>query len=341
MILNKQPELSGRSQVIDFTKGLLVVTMVAYHTLNYYLRGYNVLYAYVGYVTQAFVFYSGFVCGSVYVERFMQDKQIVYKRLIVRGLKIIGLFLIINLIINGLFRQNYNGQPFDVFWFVHEFYSVFVAGSERISAFAILLPIGYVLLLSALIIDGRKFKYVLLGLVLLSIIAVSAFDVEPAFNLGGVFAGLAGVATGLIYNERADFFRSNGFRLSAVGLLLLFLLVLIPLGVDPRVSFVVYFLYIITVIFSVHALGGFLKPSARWAKVIAKFGQYSLFLYLVQIFFLQVLKSVYNFRLPSLRMTHLAIFALVNIVLVISCYLTEYLRSRYRRIDVAYRFFLG
>ncbi len=327
--------------MIDFTKGFLVVTMVAYHTLNYYLRGYHVLYAYVGYVTLAFVFYSGFVCGTVYVERFIQDKRTVYRRLIIRGLKIIALFLIINLVINGLLKQNYNGQVFDVYWFVNDFYSVFLAGSERISVFAILLPIGYVLLLSALIMDMRKFKYVFCALVLLSVIAMSAFNAEPAFNVGSILVGLAGVTTGLIYTERADFFRRNAVSAAVVGLLLLFLLVLIPLGVDPRVSFIVYFLYIIAVIFSLHVLGGFLKPSAGCTKVIIKFGQYSLFLYLVQIFFLQVLKSVYGYRLPSLTITHLGIFVLVNIVLVISCYLMDYSRSRCRSIDGIYRSIFG
>lgn len=55
-------------------------------------------------------FYSGFMCGTVYFQRFVDNKANVYRRLTVRGLKLILLFLLVNLAINALLQRNYNDQ---------------------------------------------------------------------------------------------------------------------------------------------------------------------------------------------------------------------------------------
>lgn len=312
--------------------------MVAYHSLNYYLSGYHILYAYVGYVTHAFIFYSGFMCGTVYLQRFLDNKTIVYKRLTVRGLKLILLFLVANVVINASLNKNFNDQFLGLHLFFSNLFSIFLIGDERTAAFAILLPISYVLLVSAPLINLYKAKYVFYALLIAGFLLLSILDLQPFFNLACILTGVAGVFTGLIYNEKQEFLNHTSVKLATIVLLVLFLFILIPSGIDPRSSFAVYFLYVNVILLGLHLLGGFLSPSRLLTQVVIKFGQYSLFLYLAQIFFLQVLKREFSFRLPSVSIVHLLIFVFVNILLVGSYYLMDYLRSKYALVNKVYRF---
>lgn len=330
--------MSPRNSVYDFTKGFLVVTMVAYHSLNYYLSGYHLAYAYVGYVTQSFVFYSGFMCGTVYFQRFVDNKANVYRRLTVRGLKLILLFLLVNLAINALLQRNYNDQALGLHAFFKNIFFVFITGGQY-ADFPILLPIGYVLIVSAPLINLCKAKYILYSLLLAAFLFLSFHDLQPFFNLSCVLFGVVGVFTGLIYNEKQDLLNHFFVKLATIASLFFFLFILIPLGIDPRKYFGLCLLYVNVIILGLHFLGSLLSPPRWLTKVVIKFGQYSLFLYFAQIFFLQILKrEFFSFRLPSLSIVHFLIFISVNILMIGSYYLVDYLRSKYAFANKFYRF---
>jgi hypothetical protein len=329
---------SDRNHVIDFTKGFLVATMVAYHTLNYFLYGDHIAYAYVGFVSQAFIFYSGFMCGTIYFQKFLDNKKTVYKRLTVRGLKLIILWFILNIIIHALLNKNFNNQDLRLDLFFNNIFSIFLTGDDRIARFAILLPIGYVLLISAPLINLHKFKYTLYALLLALLMTVSIFKIQLHFNLACIITGICGLFTGLIYNEMRVKFNDTLIQCTGIVLLLLFLFILIPLGIDAREYFIVYFLYINMIIYNLHLFGSFLNPSGFVTRHVIKFGQYSLFLYLSQIFLLQIIKRIFYFRLSSVTTEHLLIFISVNILLVGLCYLADYLRQKVTFLDKFYRF---
>jgi hypothetical protein len=176
--------------------------MVAYHTLNYFLYGDHIAYAYVSFVAQAFIFYSGFMCGTIYFQKFFDNKKAIYKRLTTRGLKLIVLFFILNLMIHALLQKNvHTNQDLGLGLFFNNFFSVFLTGDDRIARFAILLPIGYVLLISAPLFNLHKFKYALYALLLAFLIAISSFKIPLFFNLACILIGIGGLFTGLIYNE--------------------------------------------------------------------------------------------------------------------------------------------
>jgi hypothetical protein len=181
----------GRNHVIDFTKGSLVATMVAYHTLNYFVYGYNIAYAYIGFVTQAFIFYSGFMCGTLYFNKFTINQEIVYRRLTLRGLKLIILWFILNIVIHSLLTKNFNNQDLGLDLFLNNIFSIFITGDDRISRFAILLPIGYVLLISAPILTLHKFKYVLYSLLIIFFLIVSICEISLFFNLTCILSGIS------------------------------------------------------------------------------------------------------------------------------------------------------
>lgn len=325
--------LSSRDHVIDFTKGFLVITMVAYHTLNYYLLGYHPLYAYVGYVSLAFIFYSGFMCGTIYFQRFIVNKKAVYRRLTVRGLKLIVLFIIVNVIIHVI-PKNYHGLSL----FFNDILSIFLTGDNRIARFAILLPIGYLLLISSLLINLHKYKYFLYAILVTILLLASIYKISLSFNIICVLIGIGGLLSGLINNELLSKIFCTSMRYTGFALLLLFLFILLPLIIDTRIYYVMYFLYINVVIYNLHLVGSFLDPSKLITRNIIKFGEYSLFLYLVQIFILQALKRVFDFRISSVTMDHFLIFVFVNILLVGVCYLTDYLKRTFILVNKIYRF---
>ena len=89
---NINPSPPARNHAIDFTKGFLVIVMVAYHLLNYFLDGGERVYMYLNYVTGGFIFISGLLCSTIYYNKFMKDKLYVHKRLLIRGLKLRLLF---------------------------------------------------------------------------------------------------------------------------------------------------------------------------------------------------------------------------------------------------------
>src|SRR6266404_6713536 len=88
----------ARIPALDFTKGALVLIMVLYHWINYFLGPHDIRY--LRFLTPSFIFISGFIVSNVYIFKYgISDAQLP-KRLIQRGLKILGVFLLLNLLRN-------------------------------------------------------------------------------------------------------------------------------------------------------------------------------------------------------------------------------------------------
>jgi peptidoglycan/LPS O-acetylase OafA/YrhL len=335
---NIELKSTTRIPVLDFTKGFLVLSMVIYHLFNYFLWGDHVIYAYVGYVTQAFIFYSGFVSGTVYFNKLITNKKLVYKRLIVRGCKIILLFVIINLLTYVLFQKNFNNQDLGLHFFFDNITAIFLTGNDKIARFAILLPIGYVLLLSPVLISLHRYKYYAFTTIIIFWLLADVMGVRWFFNLNCILTGIAGVFGGLIYNDQYKRLSIKPLRFAAVTIVLFFLIVFIPFYSDPRSHYISYFLYIIVIVYNMHLLCSFLNPAGLLIRQVLKFGQYSLYLYLAQIFILQIVKKILGFSLPSVSVIHFLLFIFVTLILVGLCYLTDFLRNRFTLMDKIYRF---
>src|SRR6267143_6134007 len=101
---------TGRVPAIDFTKGALVLFMVLYHWLNYFISPQGDFYRYLRFVTPSFIFITGFLISSVYLSRYDTSDSRLVKRLLQRGMKIFGVFILLNVIISLLFRESYGGK---------------------------------------------------------------------------------------------------------------------------------------------------------------------------------------------------------------------------------------
>ena len=64
-----------RNYSLDFVKGICVIVMVIYHTIDYYFPQSFFLH-YLLFVSGAFVFITGFIITHIYPNRFEQTVEI-------------------------------------------------------------------------------------------------------------------------------------------------------------------------------------------------------------------------------------------------------------------------
>lgn len=142
--------IADRNPGLDFTKGTLVLFMVLYHWINYFIGPEGFVYTYLRFITPSFIFITGFLIANVYPEKYGWGNHRASKRLMIRGLKLLALFTILNVTANVMFTGNYKGAMPGIDGFIRNAASIYISGNARAS-FGVLVPISYLLLLSAAI----------------------------------------------------------------------------------------------------------------------------------------------------------------------------------------------
>ncbi|PYT85568.1 MAG: hypothetical protein DMG36_27405, partial [Acidobacteria bacterium] len=107
MMANPRPL---RNPALDFTKGALVLFMVLYHWLNYFISADGDFYRYIRFVTPSFIFITGFVISNVYLAKYELSDSRLPKRLLQRGLKILAIFVVLNIVISLLLSRSHDGR---------------------------------------------------------------------------------------------------------------------------------------------------------------------------------------------------------------------------------------
>src|SRR5438552_7470516 len=103
------PGTTQRIPALDFAKGALVLIMVLYHWLNYFVGHRHDFYRYLRFLTPSFIFITGFLISNVSLPRYGADPRFA-KRLALRGLKILGLFTLLNIAIRASMVGASNGR---------------------------------------------------------------------------------------------------------------------------------------------------------------------------------------------------------------------------------------
>src|SRR5438552_8878065 len=85
----------NRISALDFTKGALVLFMVLYHWLNYFVATEVDIYRYLRFITPSFIFITGFLISNVLLLKHPIGDLRFPRRLIQRGLKLTGLFILL------------------------------------------------------------------------------------------------------------------------------------------------------------------------------------------------------------------------------------------------------
>ncbi len=281
-----------RIPTLDFTKGALVLIMVLYHWLNYFCGPTD--NRYLRFLTPSFIFITGFLISNIYLSKYgISDPQLP-KRLIQRGLKIFGVFVLLNVTRILLVRENFQSQVSSVHSTIRTLLDVYILGSgvgggqTKAVAFFVLLPISYLLILSAVLLAACKFYqytfYVVSVFFLLCIVALNFVGLQSP-NLELVAIGLLGVITGYLPIEKVNALVRHPYWLTITYVAYLGAITLWD---------VIYPLQIIGVYLSlmiIYLLGLKSGELGRAPAVVVLLGKYSLFGYIAQIAVLQFLRQ--------------------------------------------------
>src|SRR5260370_26266249 len=121
-----------RNPALDFTKGCLSLFMVLYHCLEYFVFATVDSYRYIRFVTPSFIFITGFLISNIYLSKYEISDPRLPKRLLQRGLKILGIFVALNVIISLLFSQSYAGRVLFTSLSVSNLVAIYVTGNTVI-----------------------------------------------------------------------------------------------------------------------------------------------------------------------------------------------------------------
>jgi peptidoglycan/LPS O-acetylase OafA/YrhL len=285
---------SNRIPAFDFTKGALVLFMVLFHWLNYFYGPHGEIYTYLRFLTPSFIFITGFLISHVHFAKYGIGSSKLSKRLLLRGLKLLILFIALNLIVGLLVPGSYLRTVFSQRSPLAILSAIFISGNTlgngvgKVASFAILVPIGYLLILAALlIVASRFFKYTfhaVCGLLLLCMVLLDLYGIQSV-NLELVTIGLLGVALGYVSETQIQTLVSFPWVLAAAYCAYLVAITIWDVSLYLQM---VGACLTTTLIYIVGAKGG--EPR-RLRGHIELLGKYSLFAYVAQIAILQLLSA--------------------------------------------------
>jgi hypothetical protein len=325
-------KLSNRIEALDFTKGTLVLVMVVYHWLSTFQGPQGFIYRYLRFLPPSFIFITGFLVSNAYLARYGLTDPRLPKRLLGRGLKILALFIALNAAISFLLTgfRNVTVENLEA---VYVSGNVFVAGVGKTASFYILVPIAYLLLLSAaLLILCRFFKYTFYVVCVAALVANFVLNYQglKSGNLELVTVGLLGLILGYIPIEKINSFVKHPFIV--IGAYLCYT-VAITLE-EPNYAMQIIGVFVtLMLIYSIGARN--LDPSMA-RRLVTLLGRYPLFGYIAQIAILQVLRIGLRRLGPNPELLALSFVAAV-ILTVLAVIAMDRARSKSSAVDRIYK----
>jgi peptidoglycan/LPS O-acetylase OafA/YrhL len=328
------PAKRQRIAALDFTKGALVLIMVLYHWLNYFYKPDFDVFRYLRFLTPSFILITGFLISNIYFPKYGMSGAKLPKRLLERGLKLLAVFLGLNAFRAAWLPQASRNEFLAEHSSLHGWVSIYLVGKDlgggesKTIAFYILLPIAYLLVLSAVLLVGarfyRLFFHLVFGLSLACVLILDAYGAASA-NLQLVTIGLLGLILGYVPLEKVNRFVMHPYLLvtAYVGYLIAITQwnVIYPLQV-------VGVCLSLMLIYLVGQAGGEPGPARG---VVILLGRYSLLGYIAQIAVLQALhQGLRHTNLPAGSVPALSFVAAVVLTVLIVA-----LTDRARRISGA------
>lgn len=280
---------STRIEAIDFTKGALVLIMVLYHWLNYFWGPEGFIYRYLRFLPPSFIFITGFLISHVYLSRVQGSIVKLTKRLIVRGFKILAIFITLNILKIALLPNFRDGAAISGYFSSRTIASVFTSGNvgdARVAAFNVLVPIGYLLIVCGCLMLGRArnkyiFHFAFAAAVLVTVI-VDSMGLKSA-NLELLTVGMLGVSCGYIRIDKIDVLARFSWGLIAAYSAYLAVITI------WEVNYVAQIVGVCLTLMLIYALGLKCRDAQATPRLVLLLGQYSLFGYIAQIAIVQLL----------------------------------------------------
>jgi peptidoglycan/LPS O-acetylase OafA/YrhL len=332
------PTTAARIPALDFTKGVLVLFMVLYHWLNYFYSPTGDFYRYLRFLTPSFIFITGFLISHVYFAKYGLASSQVSKRLAMRGLKILGVFLLLNgaiaILPGSPTRSILAGNSV-----IANLIAIFITGnvsteSGKIVAFGILVPISYLLLISALMsIICKYFRHIFESVCIgmfFCIFSLQLLGIQSAY-LEDLAIGSLGVVLG--------YTSSTGIRKLVSHPYVLGLAYCAFLGAITiwDVPFALRVIDVCLTLLVIYAVGDRSQKPAVLLRHVIVLGRYSLFGYIWQIAILQLLHRFLGhgaLGVTGLSASFVAGFAFT----MAGVEAVDRLRPRWQALDQVYRY---
>jgi peptidoglycan/LPS O-acetylase OafA/YrhL len=284
----------SRDTAIDFTKGALVLLMVLYHWLNYFFGPHGQYYDYLRFLTPSFIFITGFMTSQIQLRRYESSGRRLPKRLFVRGLKLLILFVVLNALVYAALSR----VPLsDSLWGEHMrnlSWAAFVVGGSRTPdgqkslIFNILVPIAYLLIVSAAAVLTKRVRYAFyctLFMLVAAVILIRFWNLENMY-VDLLMIGLLGVVVGFAGREQIALVTSHPYILAALYCLFLVVVTIWRIPLPLQIASVILTTSLL------YAVGSKLATTGTvWRRVIL-LGKYSLLGYIGQIAILQGLRRI-------------------------------------------------
>ena len=327
-----------RISALDFTKGALVLIMVLYHWINYFIGLQWAYYRYLRFLTPSFIFVTGFMISNVYLSKYDATDPRLSKRLFTRGLKLLTIFLVLNLARTFIVSAMGTGVVLENLQDARNIFTVFISGNlkavgGKLISFSILVPISYLLMLSGtLMLPYRIYRYtfhVVCVLLLLSIVVLGSIGVQSP-NLELISIGMLGVLTGFIPIAKINQLVRHSYML---GLAYPCYTIAITIW---NVPFSLQMVGVPLSLMVIYLAGISGSESNIMRSKFVLLGKYSLFGYICQIAILQILVASLrhvNLGFAVLIVSFVAAFALT----IISVEVLDRLRARVVSMDRLYK----
>jgi peptidoglycan/LPS O-acetylase OafA/YrhL len=327
----------ARDAAIDFTKGMLVLFMVLYHWLNYFVGPQGHYYSYLRFLTPSFIFISGFMISRIHLSRNDNSSPRLSKRLTVRGFKLLALVFLLNALLTfaperfevrltalAAFLRN-------ICWALIVANPTASAGQKSV-AFSMLVPIAYLLILSAgLVVLTKRERYafryalfVLIGAVMLS----HAYGMISSY-LDLLMIGVLGVVIGFAERRQMAFVLTHPYVLIVLYCCYLAVITIWDVTLPLQVASVILTTALLYIAGSRRELG------AAWRRTVF-LGKYSLLGYISQIAILQGLRKVSWLSQHGVGIL-LASLLLGTLLTLMTVEIADFARRRSTLVDGLYR----
>ena len=188
----------SRNRALDWVKGWLVVSMLAYHVASLFSSSETVRIflqsRLLDFVSGSWVFIAGILIGSYYLRRAEVQFSKTAKRLITRGIKLLLLVTVINVILGKLqidWNQPVSGAG-EFFW------NRLVKGNLSNLSFEILIGIGCFLVMAPLFLWKKTLGWVIAAVVIGGGIMWTQAGNHLNGNLRMEICGTAGISIGML-----------------------------------------------------------------------------------------------------------------------------------------------
>jgi len=327
-----------RISALDFTKGALVLIMVLYHWVNYFIGLEWAYYRYLRFLTPSFIFVTGFMISNVYLSKYDAADPRLSRRLFTRGLKLLTIFLVLNLARTLIVPALGTGVVLGNLQDIRNIFAVFLSGNVpavggKLISFAILVPISYLLMLSGvLMLPYRFYRYtfhVVCVFFLLSIVVLGFIGAQSS-NLELITIGMLGVLAGFIPIAAINDFVRHFYILGFTYLCYTIAITIWGVPFSLQLMGVPLSLMVIYLV----GISG--SESGTVRNEVVLLGKYSLFGYISQIAILQILAASLhrvNLGIAALSVSFVAAFSLT----IISVEVVDRLRARLVSLDRLYK----